>query len=92
MPEIPQLKKMPYKTTKQCGVCHPADSSDPPFLECVAEMAYSGSQVTRSLLCPNCSNRETDVYDTRLGRVMLDHDMDIRAARGLTPKRGNDVG
>lgn len=92
MPEMPQLKKMPYQTTKRCAVCHPADASDPPFLECVAESVYAGFQVTRSLHCPNCSSRDTDVFDTHTGRVMLDHDMDYRAARGQAPKRGNDVG
>lgn len=92
MPEIPQLKVIPYLTTKRCAVCHPADSAEPPFMECVTESVYAGTQVVRSLHCPNCSNRETDVFDTRSGRVVLDHDLDIRAARGVPAKRGHDVG
>lgn len=92
VPEMPQIKSFPYKTRKRCPVCHPAESADPPFYECVSEALYAGTQVVRSLCCPNCGNRESDVYDTRLGRVVLDHDMDIRAARGLSVKRGHDVG
>lgn len=92
MPEVPQLKRFPYQTAKRCATCHPASLPDPPCYDCVSEMAYAGSQVTRSLLCPNCGARETDVFDTRTGRVMLDHDIDIRAARGSSVRRGHDVG
>lgn len=92
MPEIPQLKAFPYTTTKRCATCHPADTAEPPFYECVSESAYAGTQVVRNLHCPNCGARETDVFDLRSGRVMFDHDIDIRAARGATPKRGHDVG
>lgn len=90
MPEIPKLKTYPYQTEKRCATCHPADLVDPPFFDCVSESAYAGTQVVRNLLCPNCGARDTDVFDTRTGRVMLDHDIDIRAARGV--KRGMDVG
>lgn len=92
MPEIPQLKTFPYTTTTRCNVCHPASSEQPPFVECEVESFYAGSQVVRSLHCPNCGTRSQDVFDTRTGRVVLDHAMDIRAARGLVSKRGRDVG
>jgi hypothetical protein len=92
MPEIPQLKSFPYPTTKRCAICHPADSAEPPFVNCESEVRHAGTQVVRNLCCPNCGNRDTDIFDTRTGRVMFDHDLDIRAARGLTPKRGHDVG
>lgn len=47
------------------------------------ETAYAGSQVVRQLECPNCEQRDTDIYDTRVERVMFDHDMDIKAARDM---------
>jgi hypothetical protein len=82
MPEIPQLKKFPYVTEKRCAVCHPASLAEPPYYECRFETAYAGTQVIRNLHCPNCDACETDVFDVRLGRVTLDHAMDIAAARG----------
>lgn len=82
MPEVPQLKKFPYETTKRCPVCHPAKLDEPPFLSCVLETPYAGTQVTRTLECSNCGYRDQDVFDTRFSVVVLDHELDIRAARG----------
>lgn len=81
MPEVPVLVK-PYLTEKQCPVCHPVDRPEPPKMECQFESAYAGSQVVRNLLCLNCSYREADVFDKKLGRVVLDKALDIAAARG----------
>lgn len=80
MPDVPTIVK-PYATEKQCPVCHPADSPEPPKLECQFESVYAGSQVVRNMLCPNCAYREADVFDKRLGRVVLDKALDIAAAR-----------
>lgn len=90
MPDMPQLKQYPYTTTRRCTVCHPADLEEPPFMRCFAEVKRGGTTVERQLECPNCGERDQDIYDTRTGRVTFDKALDIQAAKGLG--KGGDVG
>jgi hypothetical protein len=82
MPETPQLKKFPYDTEIRCKVCHPADREEPPFMQCREERARPGNQVQRVLECPNCGERDDDIFDLRLNRVVFNRDLDDAAARG----------
>jgi len=90
MPEIPQIKKFPYKTDISCKICHPADQDEPPKVECHSELVHAGTVVQRTLICPNCSAQDTDLMDTRSGRVVFNREMDLAAARG--GRKSTDIG